>query len=377
MTAPFPGAPAPPPATPAPPEAPAAPPAPRRRWPIVFGLSIAAVVIIMLLGTVIRLPYVIYSPGDATPVEGIVQISGAKTYKSPGEVLFLTVAVSRGRPNVWRYPAAQLDDDSEIIGEDHFLQGQSRSRVEKENVVAMDDSQLAAKKVALEQLGYSVTATGDGAIVAQVVDGSPAVGHLKVGDVITAIDGEPVRMADQVGPIVRSKPVGTTFVFTVTRGGETRAESITTVAGKSGELRGKPQVGIAPFTKNLKLDFPVEVTIDPGPVSGPSAGLAFTLTIIDEMTPGSLTGGQKVAVTGTMDLGGNVGEVGGVPQKTAAALDAGAKLFIVPTAEVQQAKARAGSAATVVGADTIEQALRALREHGGAPVQKVAPAAAA
>ncbi len=95
-----------------------------------------------------------------------------------------------------------------------------------------------------------------------------------------------------------------------------------------------------PVTKDLKLDFPVDVKIDPGAVSGPSAGLAFTLTIIDELTPGSLTGGKKVAVTGTMDLGGNVGEVGGVPQKTAAALDAGAKLFLVPTPEVAQAKAR-------------------------------------
>ena len=377
MTAPFPGAPAPPPAPPAPPETPAAPPAPRRRWPLVLGLAIAGVVIIILLGTVIRLPYVIYSPGDATPVEDIVQISGAKTYKSPGEVLFLTVAVSRGRPNVWRYLAAELDDDSQVVGEDNFLQGQSRDKVNKENVVAMDDSQLAAKKVALEQLGYKVSATGEGAIVVQVIDGSPADGKLKVGDVITAIDGEPVQLADEVGPIVRGKPVGTTFAFTVTRAGKTRTEPITTVAGTTGELRGKPQVGIAPVTKDLKLDFPVDVTIDPGPVSGPSAGLAFTLTIIDELTPGSLTGGQKVAVTGTMDLRGNVGEVGGVPQKTAAALDAGAKLFLVPTAEVKQARARAGDDATVIGVDTIDQALRALRKHGGAPVQKVPAAEAA
>ena len=373
MTAPFPDAPM----SPVPPAPPSPPSGPRRRWPLVFGLSVAVVVLIVLLGTVIRLPYVIYSPGDATPVEGIVRISGAKTYRSRGAVLFLTVAVSRGRPNVWRFLAAKLDKDSDIVGEDNFLQGQSRSRVDKENVVAMDDSQLAAKKVALEAVGYKVTATGQGAVIAQVVKGSPADGHLKVGDVVTAINGQPIRLADQIGPLVRSKPVGTTFVFTVTRENGTRSESITTVAGKNGALRGKPQVGIAPVTKNVDLRFPVGVTIDPGPVSGPSAGLAFTLTIIDELTPGSLTGGQKVAVTGTMDLQGNVGEVGGVPQKTAAALDAGAKLFIVPTQEVAQAKKRAGSDATVVGVKTIDDALRALREHGGAPVRKVGAAAAA
>jgi PDZ domain-containing protein len=373
MTAPSPDLPM----APAPPTPPAAPSAPRRRWPVVLAILAGLVVVVVLLGSVIRLPYVIYSPGDATPVEGIVKISGAKTYHSPGRVLFLTVSVSSERPNVWRWLQASLDKDSDVVGEDNFLQGQSRTKVDKENVVAMDDSQLAAKTVALEQLGYTVQITGAGAIVAQVVKGSPADGQLKVGDVITAIDGQPVRTADEVGTVVRSKPVGSTLDFAVLRKGATIPVPITSVAAKSGPLRGKPFIGIAPATKDLKINFPVDVTIDPGPVSGPSAGLAFTLTIIDEMTPGSLTGGQKVAVTGTMDLDGNVGEVGGVPQKTAAALDAGAKLFIVPTAEVKQAKARAGSKATVVGVDTIDEALRALREHGGAPVQKIAPAVAA
>ena len=373
MTAPLPDAPM----APAPPGPPTRPPQPRRRWPVVVGVLAGALVVIALLGTFIRLPYVIYSPGDATPVEGIVRISGAKTYHSPGEVLFLTVSVSRDRPNVWRWLAASLDKDSDIVGEDSFLQGQSRSRVDKENVVAMDDSQQAATTVALEQLGYTVNASGSGAIVAQVVDHSPAKGHLEPGDLITAIDGQPISTAEQVGTTVRAKPAGTTFQFTVTRKGQTLTVPITTHAARSGPLKGKPQVGIAPVTKDLKLDFPVDVKIDPGPVSGPSAGLAFTLAIIDEMTPGSLTGGQKVAVTGTMDLDGNVGEVGGVPQKTAAALDAGAKLFIVPTAEVKQAKARAGDAATIVGVNTIDGALRALREHGGAPVKKIAAAAAA
>lgn len=353
------------------------PPSPRRRWPVVLAIALGFAIVILLLGTVIRLPYVIYSPGDATPVESIVRISGAKTYRSPGDVLFLTVAVSRERPNVWRWLQASLDDDSQIVGEDNYLGGQSRSKVNRENVVAMDDSQLAAKKVALEQLGYTVPVSGSGVIVAAVAKDSPAAEHLKSRDLITAIDGQPVRVASELGPIIRSKPVGTSFVFTVTRDHRTVPETITSVKAKRGPLKGKPQIGIVPATKDLKYDFPVGITIDPGPVSGPSAGLAFTLAIIDEMTPGSLTGAQKVAVTGTMDTDGFVGEVGGVPQKTAAALSAGAKLFIVPKAEVKQAKARAGSAATVVGVDTIDGALRALRAHGGVPIQKIAAPAAA
>jgi Lon-like protease len=346
------------------------------KWPYVVAIVVSIVVIVSLLGTIIRLPYVIYSPGGATPVDDVVKITGAKSYRSRGEVLFLTVSVSRDRPNVWRFVQAKLDDDSEIVGEDAFLGGQSRKQVNRQNIVAMDDSQLAAKTVALEQLGYSVTATGAGALVAQVVEDSPAAGKLKQGDLITAIAGEPVRLADEIRPIVQSKPAGSTFDFTVTRKGRTLDVPITTEKATAGDLKGKPMIGIVPVTKDLHLDFPVDITIDPGQVSGPSAGLAFTLTIIDEMTPGSLTGAQKVAVTGTMDLDGRVGEVGGVPQKTAAALNADAELMLVPRAEVKQARDRAGNGLTVVGVDTIDQALRALRQHGGAPITEVSRAAA-
>jgi PDZ domain-containing protein len=333
--------------------------------------------LILVIGSVVRLPYVIYSPGEATPVNDVVNISGARTYRHRGEVLFLTVSVSRERPNVWRYLVAKADDDSTIVGEDDYLQGASRGTVQRENIAAMDDSQLAAKKVALEELGYKVTASGSGAVVIGVYPDTPAVGHLRAGDVITAIDGEPVRLRDQVGEIVRRKPAGTTLTFTVTRNGRTRSESITTEEAPSGELRGKPYVGIAAGTKDLKLDFPVDVEIDPGSVSGPSAGLAFTLTIIDELTPGNLTGGKNVAVTGTIELDGTVGEVGGVAQKAATAAGSGADLFLVPAAEVRAARARAGSEVKVIGVRSIDDALRALRENGGVPVEPVAPAAAA
>lgn len=373
MTTPFPGAPMAPAWPPVPPE----PEVRRRRWPIILTVGIIAVFVILLLGTVIRLPYVIYSPGSATPVDRVVRVSGARTYPHHGKVLFLTVSVSRDRPNVWRWLVAKTDDDSEIVGENDYLQGASRTKVQRENVVAMDDSQLAAKKVALEQLGYSVTATGTGARVDGVLKGGPAAGHFRAGDVITAVDGQPIHLRDEVGTIVRAKPAGTTFTFTVTNKGQTRTETITSEEAPSGELRGKPYIGISVVTKDLKLEFPVDVTIDPGAVSGPSAGLAFTLTIIDKLSPGDLTGGRNVAVTGTIELDGTVGEVGGVPQKTAAAIDAGAKLFLVPRAEVREAKARAGSAMKVVGVDSIDDALRALRENGGDPVEQVAPKAAA
>ena len=75
---------------------------------------------------------------------------------------------------------------------------------------------------------------------------------------------------------------------------------------------------------------PFEVDIDTGRVGGPSAGLAFTLAIIDVLSEGELTNGLSIVATGTIDRDGNVGPVGGIHQKTVAAEQAGADVFLVP-----------------------------------------------
>ena len=126
-------------------------------------------------------------------------------------------------------------------------------------------------------------------------------------------------------------------------------------------------LGIAIRTRDPKVDMPVDIAIDPGTVSGPSAGLAFTLTIVDFLTPGDITGGRRVAVTGTIEPDGHVGEIGGVEQKAIAARRAGAELMIVPEAEAALARKHAPSI-KVVGVETLEDALRALDRNGGVTV---------
>jgi PDZ domain-containing protein len=113
--------------------------------------------------------------------------------------------------------------------------------------------------------------------------------------------------------------------------------------------------------------FPVQIDINTQRVGGPSAGLAFALAIIDDLTPGSLTGGKRVAVTGTISPDGKVGPVGGVQQKAITAKTNDVQLMLVPKSEVKDAKAGAGDV-RVVGVDTIDEALRALEQVGGAPV---------
>jgi PDZ domain-containing protein len=117
----------------------------------------------------------------------------------------------------------------------------------------------------------------------------------------------------------------------------------------------------------VSYQFPIAVSIDTQRVGGPSAGLAFTLAIIDELTPGNLTGGMEVAVTGTIEPDGSVGAVGGVEQKAITARTNHVSLMIVPKAEAADARREAGGV-RVVGVSTLDQALSALRHAGGAAV---------
>lgn len=326
------------------------------------------VVVAAIVGMNVTMPYVIFSPGDATGVDRYVKISGTRTYHHAGEVLLLTVRVSNGRPNLWRYLEAALDDDSKVIGEKQYLGNVPRKKADRASVQLMDESQLAAKQAALTRLGYPISVNGKGARVLQVVSGSSASrGGIRPDDVIVAIDGNPIALRDQVGQIVQAHAVGTTFSVTVRRDGAERTLQVTSASAPSGPLAGKPYFGIGAGTEQLQVKFPVDITIDPGDVSGPSGGLAFTLTILDELTPGDLTGGAKVAVTGEIDGAGNVGEVGGVPQKAVAAREAGAELMIVPVKEVRDARSKAGGM-KVVGVRTLDQALKVLHRNGGAAI---------
>jgi Lon-like protease len=340
----------------------------RRRRRIGLGVTALGIGGLALAGFVVRLPYVLISPGEATPLNGsVVMIEGAPTYEHQGDFLFLTVRVSTSRPNVYRVIDGWLDDDITVRPEEDVLGGLSFEESEVINTVAMQQSQDYAKKVALEELGYDVTVKRSGALVLAVADGSPASGELRVGDIITGVDGQTIRSANQIAPLVQAEQPGDDVVFTVRRGEQT--SDVTVEAGRNPET-GDTYVGVSTQTLE-RYEYPIDVQIDTRDVGGPSAGLAFTLAIVDDLTPGDLTGGENVAVTGAIRPNGKVTDVGGVEQKAAVARQQGAVLMLAPRSEVDLAERTAGDM-PVVGVRDIDDALRALEEIGGARVPDAA-----
>ena len=317
-----------------------------------------------LAAAFVRVPYFLLSPGEARGVAQLIKVDDPQVsvYDPKGVILFTTVSL-RGDINVYEVLRGWLDDEIEVVPEERITGGQPKDQVRQINIEAMDTSKLTATKVALERLGYRVGLDGKGAMVTQVLEGSPAHGRLEVGDVIVAVNGEPVALNDQAVAKVRQYKAGDTINLRFRRG--TATQDLALVAADAGDEAHTARIGVVlGLTFEATYKFPVSVSIDTGEVGGPSAGLAFTLALIDELSPGELTGGRPVAVTGTIDATGNVGLVGGVAQKTVTARKAGAVAFLVPPDEEAEAKEYAGKM-KIVPVKDLTAALSALEDLGG------------
>ena len=348
-----------------------------RRMLVGFGIGVAGLVVVALVAAIfVRLPYVVTSPGPVTPLDDdVLAIDGAATYDHDGAILFLTVTQTRKRPNVYRVLRGWLDDSMTVQPEDDVLGDESPADTLRLNVLLMRQSQIAAKAAALTTLGYEVETTPGGALVRGLAPDGPARDALRIGDVITAVDGVVTTTAGAVGEAIRAGKPGDDVLLDIERSDDDRGATHEEITIRSDERDGEPFIGVLLTSYLAEPDFPVEITLDTREVSGPSAGLAFALAIVNDLSPGDLTAGEEIAVTGTVDADGTVGPVGGIEQKTVGARRAGASLLLVPEDEADEARRHAGSL-PVVGVATIADAISALVEAGGAP-PRTAPASLA
>ena len=348
------------------------PEAPKKSGWTLVGVPVIVLLVLVGIISTIQLPYVELAPGDAQPINRLLKVP--KTYEHPpkGSFLLTTVSlVSTVRP--FDLVRDYFDDNIIVIKRKAIFGDSTKQQYNQQAAQDMTDSKQAAVVLALRTLGYPVPEHGDGALIGALSEGQvPATGQLAAGDVITAVDNTPAHLSQEAIAALQRHHPGDTVNLTVTKkdGSIThpairlgsRTETSCTIAVVTTAV---PCLGVTLGTKNHKFDYPFDVTIDTSGVGGPSAGLAFTLALIDELTAGELTGGHNVAVTGTIDIDGTVGDVGGVAQKTAAVRRSGATLFLVPPGEFKEAKAHAGKHLKVVQVTTLSDALAALKANGG------------
>jgi PDZ domain-containing protein len=345
------------------------PPQPSRRWLIA---PVVAVIlgVGLLAAMTVTIPYYALAPGSARQVNDLISGPPDRHYPPQGQVLMATVELRQARPI--DVAESWFDHDIQLVKDEAIRGNQPPKQFNQANLQEMDDSKRTAVVVALRRLGYNVPAKGQGALITTIVTGHayPAEGHLQVGEVVTSVDGQPVHLVEDAVSLLQKHQPGDTVRIGV-QAADTPKGAGNATATRIEELvmarsdQGKAILGVELQTYKLDFDLPFQVRIESGDIGGPSAGLAFTLGVLDDLTPGELTGGVKVAATGTIESDGSVGDVGGVTQKTAAVIRAGAKVFLVPPGEYAEARKRAGSRLKVVKVTSLDDALSALAQLGG------------
>lgn len=221
----------------------------------------------------------------------------------------------------------------------------------QQSLAQMSASQLVATAVALRALGYEVDS--EGLEVAEVQVGAPADGPLEPGDLIVEAEGTEVTTPEELSDVMAEVEPGDSVRLRIERDGAEQAVTVGTRPSSDDPPRALMGILVQP-----KLEFPVDISIDAGDVGGPSAGLAFALDIYDELGE-DIDDGRKIVVTGALDLDGTVQPIGGIKQKTYAAREADADLFLVPDENLEGAR-RYAEGTEVVPVSTFREALSVL-----------------
>lgn len=325
----------------------------------IIGVLFAAI----LIGGFIPIPYVVQSPGPTFNTIGefdgqqLIEIQGERDFPTEGNLDMTTVMISGGPGRDITSAdafAAIFDSSRDVVPRSLLYPEQTtREQVDDENQTLMDHSQMDAVAAALHEMGIDYTRKF---VVQGFSDFTEADGLLREEDEILTAEGKDISgvvgLRQQLAEI-ESDTIELGFL----RDGEEKTADVPIVTDEAGSR----VIGV--FLSN-SYEFPFDVDVSLDDVGGPSAGLMFSLAIVDKLTPESLTGGKHFAGTGTIDADGTVGAIGGIPQKVVGAKEMGADYFLAPQENCEELSGRVPDGLTVIAVEKLSQARKIVEQIG-------------
>ena len=313
----------------------------------------------------VRVPFVSLGPGPTFNTLGevdgkqVVAIDGTPTKPTEGNLNMTTVSQRDGL-TLGQALALWLSGREQLLPRDLvYPPDKSREDIEKSQ---NDDFQNSEDNAAYAALGYLKFAPA--VTVEKVNDPGPALGKLQRGDAIDAVNGTKVADLEAFTALIKTTKPGEEIVVDFRRKNAPPGSARITLGRNDDREQGFLGIAVrdapwAPFTINFNL----------ANVGGPSAGMIFSLAVVDKLTTGDLNGSKFIAGTGSISGDGEVGPVGGVMHKILAAQEAGATVFLVPKENCDEARTVRGDSMELIRVETLTGAVDALREltSGGQP----------
>jgi PDZ domain-containing protein len=329
-------------------------------------VALVPIVAFGVLLAMVTVPYVSLGPGPTFntlgEVEGkqVVDIEGTEVHKTTGQLNMTTVS-QRDNLTLGQALTLWMSGREQLVPRDLvYPPDKSKDEIDEANNEEFKQSENSAEYAALGYLKYAQAVT-----VQNVTKDGASAGKLQEGDAIDGVDGVPVSSLEQFQGIMEKTKPGQEVVLDFRR--KNAPPGVATIKLKSNPDKPHGFLGIgvveAPWAP-FKIDFNL------ANIGGPSAGLVFSLAVVDKLTTGDLSGNKFVAGTGTIASDGKVGSIGGITHKILAAHEAGATVFLVPADNCDEAKSAHEDGIDLLKVDTLTRAvdsLKALSAGGEAP----------
>lgn len=339
----------------------------RRQSKRIWGGFLAAVILIVIgVSLLLPIPYFAMGPGSAIDVSPLVQVGTSKPDEK-GTFLLTTISLKEG--NVFDYLYSKLTGQIELVPEKQILaQGESEEEYERRQAENMIASQNNAIIAAYRQAGRPVKVEVSGIEIFQLVKNRKT--DLKVGDLIKKVDGRAFSSAEQLIQYLSSKKPGEVVTVNLIRGKKRMEKKVKLVELPTapGEKK-RAGLGIIPVMR-VKVKISPPAKIHTQNIGGPSAGLMFSLEVLNRLLPEDLTRGYRIAGTGTISQTGEVGQIGGIQYKVIAADREQAHIFFCPRDKgpgdkneetAKETVKRIGTTMKIVPVSSLQEAVRYLQ----------------
>lgn len=333
--------------------------------------KVVFIVIVLALSVFLsnyRLDFYISKPGGAYELSPLVEVEGGDE-NDQGSLSLMTVSMMNATPTLYLY--SKFKEGYKVLKPEQVRNPhETDDEYNVRQLKMMSDSQINALQVAFEEAELPYEVSNNGVFVLHVIQGGAADKILVPGDRVLSIDGHEFETMAEFVDYISGKKKGDKVEVVFERGDREIKETV-----KLAPLPTEPErvgLGIS-FVEDKKITTEPKVKIDSDQIGGPSAGLMFTLEILNQLLDTDITKGYDVAGTGTMESDGTVGRIGGIDQKIIAADNDGIEIFFAPDDEVHdgvesnyalaiETAEKIGTDMEVVPVKTIQDALDYLDE---------------
>lgn len=311
--------------------------------------------IILILLFNIKLPYYINASGGVINIKNRIVYEDKEDYEGSLNMLYVTEYVA----SIPFYLLSYIipDWDLESISDSQVSSNETVTEINTRNKVMLENSINNAMYVAYKAANKSVEIKN----MKYIVIGVTKENGLKIGDEILKVENTEVDSLDTIKNIINEKNIKDKITLVIKRDNKEK-----TITSKIKKISGEKALGVVISTNyELETDPKIELKFKSSE-SGASGGLMMTLSIYSAISGEDILKGRNIAGTGTIDMNGNVGEIGGIKYKIMGAVKNGMDIVLVPSANYKEAmkvKKEKNYDIEIVKVDTFKGALEYLRDN--------------